>query len=171
MPREGSPSQQAVLRLRINRLQGKQFVHTLHVGETGGTAMKFALQNQPVTQRYAIFLHPHRIGCATFPKASRFSFSSGILSTASTAVSTRANTKAGRASTRPRARRRRLVFFIRPMNWPWRFRPALSRKKLWRSEPCAASNTFAILSGTGLKTKRLCPKENGIFSSSGGRRI
>jgi Sulfotransferase family len=74
MPREGSPSLQDVLRQRIYRLQGKQFVHMLHIGKTGGTAMKAALQKQPVTRRYVIFLHPHRIRLRDIPEGEQVFF-------------------------------------------------------------------------------------------------
>jgi len=52
----------------IYRLQGKQFVHMLHIGKTGGTALKHALRKQPVTHRYVVFLHPHRIRLRDIPE-------------------------------------------------------------------------------------------------------
>lgn len=74
MPREKPPSRQDAFRLRIYRLQGKQFVHLLHIGKTGGTALKHALQQQPVTRRYVVFLHPHRIRLRDIPEGERVFF-------------------------------------------------------------------------------------------------
>lgn len=37
----------------------KQDVHFLHIGKTGGSAVKFALQEHLVTRRYSISLHRH----------------------------------------------------------------------------------------------------------------
>ncbi|WP_348253932.1 sulfotransferase family 2 domain-containing protein [Leptolyngbya sp. AS-A5] len=41
------------------RLQGKQFVHYLHIGKTGGTAFHKAVEPNLITDRYRIILHGH----------------------------------------------------------------------------------------------------------------
>ena len=42
------------------RLRGKRLVHFLHVGKTGGTAVKHALREAP-SRRYVVCLHPHHV--------------------------------------------------------------------------------------------------------------
>jgi hypothetical protein len=44
----------------IYQLRGKRVVHFLHIGKTGGTAVKLALKPYRVTARYAITRHGHR---------------------------------------------------------------------------------------------------------------
>ena len=44
----------------IHRLRGKRVVHLLHIGKTGGTAVKHALKPYPATARYVIKRHGHR---------------------------------------------------------------------------------------------------------------
>lgn len=40
-------------------LRGKQIIHFLHIGKTGGTAIKHVLKQSSVTNDYAIFIHNH----------------------------------------------------------------------------------------------------------------
>ena len=47
------------LRRAVARLRGRRIVHFLHIGKTGGSAVKFALQDDLVTPRYEIRLHRH----------------------------------------------------------------------------------------------------------------
>ena len=42
-----------------HRSRGRQSVHFLHIGKTGGSAVKFALRDDLLTPRYAIRLHRH----------------------------------------------------------------------------------------------------------------
>jgi len=51
----------------IQRLQGKQVVHFLHIGKTGGTAVRHALREHPVTRRFVIRLHPHEVKLRDVP--------------------------------------------------------------------------------------------------------
>jgi len=44
----------------IYRLRGKRVVHLLHIGKTGGTAVKHALKPYRVTKHYVITRHGHR---------------------------------------------------------------------------------------------------------------
>jgi len=47
------------LTLARHRRTGRKVVHLLHIGKTGGSAVKVALEPQLVTERYAVALHPH----------------------------------------------------------------------------------------------------------------
>lgn len=49
----------ALLR-RINLLRGKRTTHLLHVGKTGGTAVKAAISGSPEA-RQSVILHPHQV--------------------------------------------------------------------------------------------------------------
>jgi hypothetical protein len=44
----------------LYRLRGKQLVHFLHVGKTGGTAVKHALRDA-TSRRYVVHVHPHHV--------------------------------------------------------------------------------------------------------------
>jgi hypothetical protein len=55
------------------RLRGREVVHFLHIGKTGGTAIKAALAAAPVT-RYRILLHPHGVVLADLPRGDRVVF-------------------------------------------------------------------------------------------------
>lgn len=52
----------------IHKIQGKQYVHLLHIGKTGGTAVKYALKNHLITDKYVIKLHRHKVGLRDLPK-------------------------------------------------------------------------------------------------------
>lgn len=45
----------------MQKMQGKQFVHFLHIGKTGGSAIKYAMKQYSADSRYAIYLHPHDV--------------------------------------------------------------------------------------------------------------
>jgi hypothetical protein len=63
LPSEGFEQWARPIKARVTetmyRWQGKQVVHFLHVGKTGGTAIKHALRANRVTDRYLIKLHAH----------------------------------------------------------------------------------------------------------------
>jgi hypothetical protein len=46
------------LEVRMDRLRGKEFVHFLHIGKTGGSAVKSAL-HRAISPRYRLLLHGH----------------------------------------------------------------------------------------------------------------
>lgn len=56
------------------RLQGKQCVHFFHIGKTGGTAIRHALEGHLVTARYVIRLHPHGERLRSVPAGERVVF-------------------------------------------------------------------------------------------------
>ncbi|MFO8055166.1 MAG: sulfotransferase family 2 domain-containing protein [Bacteroidales bacterium] len=59
------------------KLQNKTIVHFLHIGKTGGTAIKNALKNQKkpfINDKYIIFSHPHFIGLHHVMKGERVFF-------------------------------------------------------------------------------------------------
>lgn len=66
-------------RLRANRLwhrlQGKPRMHFLHLGKTGGSAVKYAIENSrnPHT-RYVVYLHPHATTLRDVPPQESFFF-------------------------------------------------------------------------------------------------
>lgn len=65
-------------RLRIKhlsyRLQGKKILHFLHLGKTGGTAVKHALKQIPPGDRHVIYLHPHRVKLRDIPRGEKVFF-------------------------------------------------------------------------------------------------
>jgi len=50
------------------RIRGKRCIHVLHVGKTGGTAVKEALSPIAENEQYRILFHPHRIGLSKIPR-------------------------------------------------------------------------------------------------------
>lgn len=56
------------------RLQGKEIVHLLHIGKTGGTAIKEALISHQDTPSYRIELHGHRFRLRDVPEGDRVIF-------------------------------------------------------------------------------------------------
>lgn len=66
-------------RLRAHRLwhrwQGKPRVHFLHLGKTGGSAVKYAIENCPNPHvRYVLYLHPHETTLRNVPEQEKFFF-------------------------------------------------------------------------------------------------
>jgi hypothetical protein len=59
---------------RLLRWRGKLFVHFLHIGKTGGSALKAALHDHRVTRRHALFLHGHRFTLRDVPPGEKAFF-------------------------------------------------------------------------------------------------
>ena len=55
--------------------RGREIVHYLHIGKTGGTALKHALEEHLVTPRYFIKLHRHHYFLKHVPVGEKFFFS------------------------------------------------------------------------------------------------
>ena len=58
----------------IRKLQGKQFAHFLHIGKTGGSAVKYALRNNNITDKFVIYLHGHEVTLRDIPKGDKVFF-------------------------------------------------------------------------------------------------
>lgn len=66
-------------RLRVHRLwnrwQGKPRVHFLHLGKTGGSAVKYAIESSANPHlRYVVYLHPHETTLRDVPEHEKFFF-------------------------------------------------------------------------------------------------
>lgn len=55
-------------------IQGKKPVHFLHIGKTGGSAIKFALGKYPVDGQYALHLHKHGVRLSDIPQGDQIIF-------------------------------------------------------------------------------------------------
>jgi hypothetical protein len=55
-------------RQTLQKMQGKKIIHFLHIGKTGGSAIKYVLKNNLETNHYVIYLHPHDVGLSDIPK-------------------------------------------------------------------------------------------------------
>lgn len=62
------------LKLFIYKISGKKYVHLIHVGKTGGSAVKHALSKHSVTSKYVIQLHPHETGLRDIPAGEKVIF-------------------------------------------------------------------------------------------------
>lgn len=60
--------------LKSHRACGKEIVHFLHLGKTGGTALKGALGSISDTPSYKIVLHRHRFSLMNVPAGDKFFF-------------------------------------------------------------------------------------------------
>jgi hypothetical protein len=61
--------------LAWHRAQGKPCVHFLHLGKTGGSAVKYAIENCPNPHLcYVIYLHPHETTLRDVPQGHKFFF-------------------------------------------------------------------------------------------------
>jgi hypothetical protein len=59
----------------LQKVLRKQFVHFLHIGKTGGTAVKYALKGYTDSKRkYVIYLHPHATKLMDIPIGEKFFF-------------------------------------------------------------------------------------------------
>ncbi len=54
-------------RRAIQRSRGKQLVHFLHIGKTGGSAIKYALGPATTSHQFVLHLHPHQIRLSDVP--------------------------------------------------------------------------------------------------------
>lgn len=52
----------------------KEVLHFLHIGKTGGTAIKYALANTPSTECYTLKLHRHRTRLRNIPEGEKVMF-------------------------------------------------------------------------------------------------
>ncbi len=52
---------------------GKPLLHFLHIGKTGGNAIKFALKNSP-PEKYSVELHRHRVKLRNVPEGEKAMF-------------------------------------------------------------------------------------------------
>jgi hypothetical protein len=69
-------SEQAVLTLQraFHAVMGREPVHFLHIGKTGGTALKFALKGDSITKDFFIKGHLHHFHLEHIPKGEKFFF-------------------------------------------------------------------------------------------------
>jgi hypothetical protein len=63
-----------IIKKMWHKVEGKQILHFLHIGKTGGSAIKFALGGDRIIDNYAIFLHPHRFKLRDIPNGEGFFF-------------------------------------------------------------------------------------------------
>lgn len=62
------------LRKYIAKKRGKTIVHLIHIGKTGGSAVKYVLEQNKSTPSHEIFLHGHAIGLQNIEKGERIIF-------------------------------------------------------------------------------------------------
>ncbi len=58
----------------LAKILGKQIVHMLHIGKTGGTAIKYALENHKSSKDYLLILHSHDTNLTNIPKGEKVFF-------------------------------------------------------------------------------------------------
>jgi hypothetical protein len=58
----------------VHRLQSRQIVHFLHIGKTGGTAVKSALRGYETAGAYEIILHEHGFSLTDVPLGEKICF-------------------------------------------------------------------------------------------------
>jgi hypothetical protein len=58
----------------LDRWRGKQLVHFLHIGKTGGTAVKYALKTYLEIDNRLILLHNHKVRFRDIPKGDKVIF-------------------------------------------------------------------------------------------------
>jgi Sulfotransferase family len=51
----------------VQRIRGQRPVHFLHIGKTGGTAVRYALREHTATKGFVIRLHPHEVKLKDVP--------------------------------------------------------------------------------------------------------
>ena len=173
MPREGTPTLQDVLRLRIYHLQGKQFIHMLHIGKTGGTAVKAALQKHPVTRRYVIFPHPHRVRLRDIPEGEQvvFFLRDPITRFVSGFYSRQRQGRPRIFSPWSAAEAEAFGIFHSPNELALALSSASRENKAAAERAMRGIQHIRDFFGIGLKMKIIFSAENRIFSSSVGRRI
>jgi hypothetical protein len=57
-----------------DKLTGRERVHFLHIGKTGGTAVKHALRKHRCSHRYRLVFHPHQTTLQDIPPGERVVF-------------------------------------------------------------------------------------------------
>lgn len=62
------------VRRNINRLRSKQVIYFLHIGKTGGSAIKYALRHHLNTKQYINELLPHRFKLKDIPNGEKVVF-------------------------------------------------------------------------------------------------
>lgn len=62
------------LYMNLAKLKGQRCVHFLHIGKTGGTAVKEALKGNLHTKKQVIFLHSHEFTLADVPEGNKVFF-------------------------------------------------------------------------------------------------
>lgn len=67
-PRPILPRIKNDLRHWAYRLAGKRSLHFLHIGKTGGSALKHVLTHYPTASRYVLHLHPHTVRLRDVPE-------------------------------------------------------------------------------------------------------
>lgn len=72
------PEKQNKLILKLERkyqkLIGKQFIHFIHIGKTGGTAIKYALEPFLKSGKYIIYVHSHSFKLQDAPEGEKVFF-------------------------------------------------------------------------------------------------
>ncbi|MCS7103879.1 MAG: sulfotransferase family protein [Candidatus Korarchaeum sp.] len=58
----------------VSRILGKEPAHFLHIGKTGGTAIKYSLRRTFLTEEYSILLHTHSTTLMDVPKGEKVFF-------------------------------------------------------------------------------------------------
>lgn len=59
----------------LHKVSGKPCMHFLHLGKTGGSAVKYAVEHCPNPHvRYAVYLHPHETTLRNVPEGEKFFF-------------------------------------------------------------------------------------------------
>ena len=58
----------------LHDIQGKKQLHFLHIGKTGGSAIKHALTQHSISSRYVINLHRHHVRLYDVPKGEKVIF-------------------------------------------------------------------------------------------------
>ncbi len=63
-----------ILKKLFYKIRGKQIIHFIHIGKTGGTAVKYVFRQFPSTKNYAIYLHSHSTTFEDIPKGEKIIF-------------------------------------------------------------------------------------------------
>ncbi len=66
------------LRMKIDqsshRRKGRRIVHFIHIGKTGGSAIKYALKDHKICKDYVVYTHPHGFNLRDVPRGDAFIF-------------------------------------------------------------------------------------------------
>jgi Sulfotransferase family len=58
----------------LARMLGKEYLHFLHIGKTGGSAIKFVFAGRPLSRDYVILLHEHDVPLEAIPVGQKYFF-------------------------------------------------------------------------------------------------